>query len=83
MKFSVEVDCEPQEAREFLGLPDVQAFQKSMMEMVQERMMEQLKDMDPEALMKNWMPTGMQAWEKMQESFMQGFTKTTADKSKT
>lgn len=82
MKFTIEVDCEPQEAREFLGLPDVQAFQKSMMDMVQERMMDQLKDMDPEALMKNWMPTGMQAWEKMQESFMQGFTKSTTDRSK-
>ena len=27
MKFSVDVDCTPQEAREFLGLPDVSQAQ--------------------------------------------------------
>lgn len=74
MKFSIDIDCTPEEARQFLGLPDVQGFQKAMMALVQERMTEQLGAMDPEALMKTWLPTGMQAWENMQQAFMRGFS---------
>jgi hypothetical protein len=74
MKFTIDVDCTPDEARQFLGLPDVQEFQSAMMALVQERMTEQVKSMDPEALMSTWLPTGMQAWENMQESFMKGFS---------
>ena len=81
MKFSIDIDCTPEEARQFLGLPDVQEFQKAMMAMVQERMTEQVKAMDPEALMKTWLPTGMQAWENMQQAFMRGFSVTSADRS--
>lgn len=32
MKFSVDVDCTPQEAREFLGWPDFTAAQEKMVE---------------------------------------------------
>ena len=42
MKFSIDIDCTPEEARQFLGLPDVEAFQKSMMELVQERLTAQV-----------------------------------------
>ena len=82
MKFSIDIDCTPEEARQFLGLPDVQAFQEAMMALVQERMTEQVKAMDPEALMKTWLPTGMQAWENMQEAFRRGFSGASADRSR-
>lgn len=81
MKFSIDIDCTPEEARQFLGLPDVEAFQKSMMELVQERITAQVNEMDPEALMKSWMPAGTQAWETFQNAFMKGFTGA-ADKAK-
>ena len=74
MKISIDVECSPEEARQFLGLPDVEAFQKSMMALVQERLTAQISEMDPEALMKNWMPAGVQAWETFQDAFMKGFT---------
>ena len=82
MKFSIDIDCTPEEARQFLGLPDVQGFQKAMMDLVQERMAEQVKAMDPEALMKTWLPTGMQAWENMQQAFMRGFSGASADRNR-
>lgn len=74
MKFTIDVDCTPEEARQFLGLPNVEEFQTSMMSLVKERMTEQLNNMDPDALMKTWLPTGMQAWDNLQEAFMKGFT---------
>ena len=52
-----------------------------MMELVQERLTAQVNEMDPEALMKSWMPAGTQAWETFQNAFMKGFTGT-ADKAK-
>ena len=35
MKVTIEVDCTPLEAREFMGLPDVQPMQTAMMEKLQ------------------------------------------------
>ncbi len=81
MKFSIDIDCTPEEARQFLGLPDVQEFQKGIMAMVQERMTEQVNAMDPEVLMKTWLPTGMQAWENMQQAFMRGFSGASTSRS--
>lgn len=74
MKFTIDIECTPEEARQFLGLPDVQEFQKAMMAEIQSRMSEQLQGMDSEAMMKNWLPTGMQAWDGLQEAFMKGFS---------
>ncbi len=82
MKFSIDIECAPEEARTFLGFPDVTEFQKSMMAQIQEQMSGQITAMDPEALMKTWLPMGTQAWEKFQESFTQGFAHASPDKPK-
>ncbi len=74
MNFRIDIDCTPEEARRFLGLPDVQDFQKEMMEELQEHMKEQVRSMDPEALMKSWLPTDLHGWENLQQAFMKGFT---------
>ena len=70
MKISIDIDCTPQEARSFFGLPDVEAFQKQMTAEMQKRMAEHMAAMTPDELMKQWMPTGVQAMERMQEAFM-------------
>ncbi len=70
MKFTVDVDCTPEEARAFLGLPDVGPMQQIMLDEIQKRMMENLKGMEPEAMMNMWMPAGMQGFEQMQKIFM-------------
>ena len=35
MKVNIEIDCTPLEARQFMGLPDVQPMQNAMMEKLQ------------------------------------------------
>ena len=69
MKIKIDVDCTPQEARAFLGLPDVAPMQKDMMAEIHKRMMDNLAAMDPEALFKTWLPAGIQGWEQMQKAF--------------
>lgn len=56
MKFTINVDCTPEEARAFLGLPDVQPVQQAVMDRLQERMLAAIDDASPENLMKTWMP---------------------------
>lgn len=69
MKITIDIDCTPLEARRFLGLPDVEAMQKVMMDKMQERMLSALNSTDPEMLMKTWLPAGIAGWEQMQKMF--------------
>ena len=43
------------------------------MKEMQDRMMAALKSMDPETLMKTWMPAGIAGLEQMQKMFWQQF----------
>ena len=72
MKISIDVDCTPEEARRFLGLPDVAPVQNVVMEEMQKRMLEGLAAMEPEQIMKVWLPTGIKGWEEMQKAFWSG-----------
>ena len=69
MKITIDIDCTPREARSFLGLPDVEPMQAAMMAEIQRRMMDGLKVMDADALVKQWLPAGLQGWEAMQKMF--------------
>jgi hypothetical protein len=73
MKVKIDIDCTPAEARAFLGLPDVTPLQSEMMAAMQERMMAALATMDPETLMKMWLPGGAQTVEQMQKAFWEQF----------
>src|ERR1700761_3453935 len=55
MKVNVEIDCTPQEARQFFGLPDVQPMQTAVMEKLQSQMMDNIQKVSPEALMQSWL----------------------------
>ena len=68
MKIRLDIDCTPEEARAFFGLPDVRPMQARMMEMIQERIEKGLAG-DPETLLKTWMPAGVQGWDAMQKMF--------------
>ena len=56
MKVTVEVDCTPEEARRFFGLPDVVPIQQAIMETLQQRMQSAVDATAPEVLLKAWMP---------------------------
>jgi hypothetical protein len=68
MKIRLDIDCTPEEARAFFGLPDVRPMQARMMEIIQERIEKGLAG-DPEILLKTWMPAGVQGWEALQKMF--------------
>lgn len=74
MKITVNVDCTPEEARAFLGLPDVQPLQEAVMAQMQERVVNSLNAMDPESLLKTWAPLGLQSMEQIQRFFLSQFT---------
>ena len=73
MKVKVDLECTPEEARTFFGLPDVQPMQKVMMQEMQDRLMSAVKGTDAETLMKTWMPAGVAGLEQMQKLFWQQF----------
>lgn len=82
MKIHVDVECTPEEARTFLGLPDVQPMQQAMMAMVEERMKSALTAMDPETMLKTWLPAGSQGMEQMQKMFWNQFSAANPSPSK-
>jgi Family of unknown function (DUF6489) len=73
MKINVDIDCTPQEARTFLGLPDVEKMQEAVMAQLQAKMMENINNLDPESMMKTWLPAGIQGMEQMQKMFLSQF----------
>ena len=66
MKVTIEVDCTPQEARVFMGLPDVTPLNDHMVEEMRKRLDANMNALQPDELMKTWFAFGGQA----QEQFM-------------
>ena len=69
MKVTFDIDCTPEEARKFLGLPDVAPMQEAMMDELQAKMQENIQAMDLETMMKTWFPMAMQNMNDMQKMF--------------
>ncbi|MCB1720722.1 MAG: hypothetical protein KDI11_03105 [Alphaproteobacteria bacterium] len=69
MKVTFDIDCTSEEARRFLGLPDVAPMQEAMMKELQDKMSENVKAMDPETMMKTWLPMAVQNMSDMQKMF--------------
>jgi hypothetical protein len=74
MKITVNVDCTPDEARHFFGLPDVKPMQDALMQQIQDRMSANLQAMEPEAMLKTWLPASLQGFEQMQKIFWNQMT---------
>ena len=74
MKVTMNVDCTPEEARAFLGLPDVKPMQEQLMRELQERMAANIRAMEPEAMLRTWLPATLKGLEQMQEIFMSQMT---------
>jgi hypothetical protein len=69
MKVHLEIDCTPEEARAFFGLPDVAPMQARMLQELEERMATAMNAMEPEALIKMWLPASIQGLESIQKMF--------------
>ena len=74
MKVNVEIDCTPEEARAFFGLPDVAPMQERLMKEVEERTLAAMRAMEPEAMIKTWLPASLQGFEHLQKMFWSAMT---------
>ncbi|WP_374369596.1 DUF6489 family protein [Dongia sp.] len=73
MKIHLDIDCTPEEARAFFGLPDVAPMQAAVMQEMQDRVMSAMKSTDPETLLKTWVPAGAASLDQLQKMFWQSF----------
>lgn len=80
MKVTMEVDCTPQEARQFLGLPDLQPLQAAVLAEMEKRMMAEMDRFSPDAVLKNWMTLMPQSAEAVQDMFTKLFTQSRSGK---
>jgi hypothetical protein len=70
MKISFDVDCTPEELREFFGLPDVKPMQEALLREVEAKMRANIAALDPETMLKTWLPAGMEGFQRLQEMFL-------------
>jgi len=73
MKIKLDVDCSAEEARAFLGLPDLRPMQATLMADLERRMRETVAAWSPEAVLAQWLtmlPQGAQQVQKMMEGFL-------------
>ncbi|HTC83468.1 MAG TPA: DUF6489 family protein [Rhizomicrobium sp.] len=74
MKVRIEMDMTPEEARAFMGLPDVRPMQQKMMDEMQARMKAAFDANDPDGMMRAWMPFsygmggGTETFQKLQKA---------------
>jgi hypothetical protein len=61
MKIKIEAECTPEEARAFLGLPDVRPLNEHIVAEMTRRVDANSAALKPEELMRNWMSWGGQA----------------------
>lgn len=66
MKLNITVDCTPEEARTFLGLPDVTSLNEAMVASVKDKIEQNMEMVSPEFYLKQWTAMGGQ----VQDSFM-------------
>jgi hypothetical protein len=79
MKVNINIECTPEEARAFMGLPDVSTLNEQLVEEMAKRMTGNLDAMEPEALMRNWMSLGGE-WQKQMMGLMAQAAKPGSDR---
>jgi Family of unknown function (DUF6489) len=67
MKLNISVDCTPEEARAFLGLPNIDPINEMMVGAVKQRLEQNIEMVSPEFYLKQWYSMGGQA----SDQFMQ------------
>jgi hypothetical protein len=68
LKITVNIDCTPEEARAFFGLPDVRSMQERLVKEMEQRLSASLQAMSPESMLQSWM-TGLRSLGELREKF--------------
>jgi hypothetical protein len=80
MKMTIEVDCTPEEARRFMGLPDVSAINEHLVNEMKGRIDANMAMISPDELVKNWMSFGAGAQEQFRKLMEVGMSAATQKK---
>ncbi len=75
MKIKLDIECTPEEARAFLGLPDLTPVHDIYIERMQSLVRDGLKGEDIEKMMRSWMPLmegGYDAWSRAMAAMTRG-----------
>ncbi len=67
MNITVNVDVTPEEMRKLFGLPDVEAFQRQMMDDIRERMTMGAEGYDPIKLFQPYLTGAFASWDMFQK----------------
>jgi acyl-homoserine lactone acylase PvdQ len=70
VKINIEFDMTPEEFRRAMGLPDVQEFQKELMNKMMDKMMSGEDGYDALSLFQPMMKEGMSTMDQMQKTMM-------------
>lgn len=81
MKVTVNIECSPQEARAFLGLPDLAPVHEAMVGKMVGLAKDGVSAKDMESMMRTWMPGMGENWQAMQKAFWASASPKTTDKS--
>ena len=69
MKIVVEIECTPEEARTFMGLPDVKPMQAAVMASLEQQAVRATESFSPESVLKLWFTALPQVSVQMQDMF--------------
>ncbi len=79
MKMNVTVECTPEEARAFLGLPDITPVNEALVSAVKQRIEQNMEMVSPEFYLKQWYSMGGQATEGFMNLMTAGARAATGD----
>ena len=73
MKVNIEIECTPDEARQFMGLPDVKPMQAALMAKMESQLTEAADRFSPDALLRSWMTSLPKTADDMREALTRLF----------
>ena len=69
MKVTINIDCTPEEARAFFGLPDLTPVHAAYVDRLKTLMTEGMTAADVEKLIRGWMPGMAESFEQWRQAF--------------
>lgn len=69
MNVKIDIDITPEELRKLFGLPDVEGFQRQIMDDIRQRMIEGADGYDPLKLFQPYLTGTLASWDMLQKLF--------------
>ena len=74
MKVMIDIDCTPEEARAFFGLPDLGPVHAAYVDRMTSLVTEGLSAADVEKMMRSWLPGMAEGFEQWRQAFWSAST---------